>query len=305
MTYHLPSIPDNKIQFYRDKLFREVTNLFEWEGLPEEIPTDYLERSLVTHGRVMFFYDPNAYGYMALSCGVRGVNIYQRPTQAFAVAPNTEGSETHYTRTIINRYDENIDETKSCVLINNMYNGESLHHIIEHYAFRLALIQQAFDTNAIWQNIPVFFSTTDNETRLSIEKMFQSIMSGKPWVVVDKALAVKEGVQSDVITVPFLLDKLFDSMNEVYDSFKQTIGIKAVGVDKKERLLVDEVNASEQATETCLEIMLSQRKIACEEIKKVYGIDASVKVRGKETEGGYFRQEETEEGVEEVGDSDY
>ena len=64
MARKLPVIPDQKVQFFRDKLVREVTNLFKWTGLPEEIPVDYLEYSLITHGKVMFFYDDEL-GYLA------------------------------------------------------------------------------------------------------------------------------------------------------------------------------------------------------------------------------------------------
>ncbi len=271
LAYGLPSIPDNKLQFYRDKLFREVSNLFEWEGLPAEIPTDYLERTLIRQGRVMFFYDSNAYGYMALQCGVRGFNLYNQPTEAFAVSPNDSGLPIDFKRTIIHKYDENIDLNSACVLINNMYNGESLNHIIEHYAYRMALVQQAFDTNCIWQNIPVIVGTNDNSIKLTIEKLFSDIMSGKPWVLVDKMLMNDNKIQAEPITVPFLLDQLY-------------------GADKKERLLVDEVNSNRQITETCLEIMLSQRKIACEEIKKVFGLDVNVKVRGGEKYGPSYNR---------------
>ncbi len=284
MARGLPSIPDDKLKFYRDKLLREVSNLFIWDGLPNEIPVDYMERALITQGRVMFFNDDNAYGYMALQCGVRGFNLYNQPTTAFAVAPNDQGKQTNYSRTIIHKYDEKVED--GCVLINNMYNGESLNTIIDHYAYRMALVQQAFDTNTLWQNIPVIFATNDSNTKLSIEKMFSDIMTGKPWIIVDNALIAKEGgVQADPIEVPFLLDKLYDVKNEIYDEFRMTIGIDSVGVDKKERLLVDEVLSNEQITETCLEIMLGQRKIACEEIKAVFNIDVSVEVRGGNNNG--------------------
>ncbi len=292
-----PSLPDDKKTFYTDKLTREVSNLFIWSGLPNEIPVDYLENSLITSGQVMFFNDKSAYGYMALQCGVRGYNLYNQPTHAFATAPNTTGLSTRYTRSIVHKYDENVEN--GCVLINNMYGGKSLVDIIEHYAYRMAVVQQAFDTNVLWQNIPVIFSTDDQNTKLSIEKMFSDIMTGKPWIIVDKALLAKDGnVQAEPVEVPFLLDKLYDVKNEIYNEFRMTIGIDTTGVDKKERLIVDEVLSNEQITETCLEIMLSQRKIACEEIKQVFGLDVDVKVRGgdKLGPGDYRTQDPVEDG---------
>lgn len=281
MAYKLPIIPDDKIAFYRKRLIREVSNLFKWEGLPDEIPADYLERTLINNGRIMFFNDEKVYGYMALECAIHGYNLYKHPTRVRAIAPNDQGLPFNFERTVVHKYDANIDINKSCVLINNMYGGESLKEIIEHYSYRLALVQQAYDTNAVWQNMPVLFTVDDNTVKLSLEKLFSDIFSGVPWVIVDKQLLGKEnGTQADPITIPYILDKLADAKNVLYNEFKSTIGIDNMAVDKKERLIVGEVESNKQATETCLEIMLSQREIACFEIKKVFGLDVTVEVNG-------------------------
>lgn len=301
MARELPAIPDNKVQFYRDKLIREVSNLFIWEGLPNEIPADYLERSLILHGTVMFFYDDKAYGYMALRAGTRGFNLYDQPTEAFTNQPNDSGLPTAYTRVICHRYDEDIPKENACVLINNMYKGESLRSIIDHYAYRLALIQQAFDTNAIWQNTPVIFQTDDSNIKLSIESMFSDIFEGKPWVIVDKVLYAKDkNGQAEPIEVPFLLDKLADAKNVVYNEFKATIGIDSVAVDKKERLLTGEIESNKQSTQTCLQIMLGQREIACKEIEQVFGIKPTVRI----LESGVDEDGKGDDGTEDLLDDE-
>ena len=285
MARKLPTIADDKFMFFKSKLLREVSNLFIWSNLPDEIPKDYLERSLIQHGRVMFFPDDNL-GYMALVCSTQGYNIYGKPVLAIATTPNTEGQETYHQRTILHEYTELIDPNQSCVLIDNMYDGESLQSILDHYAQRLALIQQAFDTNALWQNMPPLYSVPDSSTKLSIEKLFSDIMSGQPWVVVDDQLKAigTQSVVGTLIEMPFLLDKLHDAMNEVYGTFKSTVGIDTAGADKKERLIVDEVNANNQATQTCLSVMLSQREKACDLINRVYNLNISVSVNQKEQE---------------------
>ena len=286
MARKLPTIADDKFSFFKSKLLREVSNLFIWNNLPDEIPKDYLERSLIQDGRVMFFSDDDL-GYMALVCSTQGYNIYGKPVMAIATTPNTEGQQTYHQRTILHEYSELIDTNQSCILIDNMYDGESLQRILDHYAQRLALIQQAFDTNALWQNMPPLYSVPDSTTKLSIEKLFSDIMSGQPWVVVDDQLKAigTQSVVGTLIEMPFLLDKLHDAMNEVYGAFKATVGIDTAGADKKERLIVDEVNANNQATQTCLSVMLSQREKACKLINRVYNLNISVSVNQQEQEG--------------------
>ena len=141
----------------------------------------------------------------------------------------------------------------------------------------------AIDTNTLWQNIPVVFSAVDESMKLSIHKLFTDIYEGKPWVIVDRSL-LSDGNQviGNVTEVPFLLDKLMDAKNETYNEFKATIGLNSPGADKKERLVVAEATSNEESKETCLNIMLSQRKIACEEINKVFGLSVSVDFIGAE-----------------------
>ncbi len=288
---------DDKVNFFREQLFREVSNLFEWEGLPEGIPADYLEKQLVRGGRVMFFTEPETFGYMALPCSVMGHNVYQQPLEAMATTPNQEGHKVNRKRKIAYCYTPslNLDPASMCVVINNMPGGESLIDIVEFWARRMALLIQAFDTNTIWQNAPAIFRVGDKNLKLTIEKMYDEIITGKPFVIVDQAMLGDQGLaQVTDIRQDFYLDKLLDTFNEVRAKFRETVGIQTPGADKAERLLTDEVNSNEQARETALAVMLAQRERACEEIKKLFGLDITVTVRKEEENGqGDNRIEET------------
>lgn len=299
MAYELPTIPDDKIEFYRRKLWREVTNLFEWTGMPEELPLDYLENILVRKGMAAFFFDEAGYGHMVAEPTIVGYNMYKQPVDIWCVTPNTEGKPARYDRKIVHKYNEILGKEKSAVLINNMYRREPLLDIVEHFAKRLTMIQMAIDTNSLWQNIPVIFSAMDESMKESIEKMFSSIFEGRPWIMVDRTLLNGGNeVIGNVTEVPFLLDKLMDAKNETYNEFKATIGLDSPGAEKKERLVVAEATSNEESKETCLNIMLSQRKIACEEINRVFSLNVSVDFAGKE------EMEEMEEESEEDGSGD-
>ncbi|NCC80422.1 MAG: hypothetical protein EOM07_12570 [Clostridia bacterium] len=205
---------------------------------------------------------------------------------------------------MVHKYDEEIGTDQAAVLINNMYNGEPLTEIIEHYAYRLSLIQNAFDTNAVWQNKPVTWSVADDKMKLTIEKWFDDIFTGKPMIVMDKTLIKGENeVIGNVTDVPFLLDVLMDAKNEVYNEFKATIGLNAPGADKKERLVVAEATSNDESKDTCLQIMLGQREIACEEINKVFGLNVSVKFAAEENEEEMMEDGSGDDGAED-GSSD-
>lgn len=302
MAYDLPTIPDDKINYFREQLYREISNLFEWEGMPDEIPLDYLERTLIRHGTVMFFKEEETYGYMALRCSARYYNVYGQPTQAYAVTPNME-QNTHYReRTVAYQYTQELNPDDMCVIIQNMEGGQPISQIVDFYATRMALIFQAFDTNALWQNVPQIFRVNDKTLKLTIEKLFSDVQTGKPFVVVDKEmLGEAGGVQTDEITAEFRLDKLLDVYNELKGKFYETVGINTPGADKKERLITDEVNANNQSTQTALQVMLSMREKAAMEIGKLYpDLTITVKLKGEEDP----EEVEEEEEVEEDGDGD-
>ena len=282
---NMPTIPDDKLAFNREQLYRELSHMFVWEGLPSTIPRDYLERTLVRHGNVMFYYDDNI-GLDILRAEVLGLNRHEQPTKA--------RSSVHSTVEILDTVERNIkrltdsdnaieefDQNKDSVLISNMEKGQSCKVIVDHFAERLALVQQALDTNLLWQNIPYIFQVVDDDMKLSIEKLFREIFKGKPFTIVDKHLLASNRDSTGVPSgIEFIGDKLMDTRNEIMMKFRETVGIDTVGVDKAERLITSEADSNEQHTKTVLQIMLEQRQIACENINAFFDTNITVNVVG-------------------------
>lgn len=304
----MPSIPDDKLNFYREQLYRELSHMFKWEGLPTTIPVDYLERSLVRTGKVLFYEDDNI-GLDVMQAEIIGYNRHNNPTTARATIIGTEEIGSTITRNIKRLTDseraiDDFNPTTDGVLIYNMEQGKSSREIVEHYAERLALTQLAFDTNLLWQNRPYIFPVDNKDTKLSLEKLFHDIFTGKPYSVVDKQLFLNYAAGQDVgikLDVPFIADQLLDTRNELMMHFRQTVGIDSAGVDKAERVGKFEVDANVQHTKTVLEIMLQQRQIAAENINAFFGLNVSVGVVGAEE---MEEEQENEEEGEENGPGD-
>lgn len=287
MAYDLPTIPGDKTAHFRQRLTREVSNMFSWQGLKElNIPVDRMEYMLITTGRLMFFPE-QTYGYLVLPANATGFNIYEEPTRSRAIAPDGSKTFDFGERTVIYGYTpEPFDPSTSCVLLDNMLFGESLAMIIEFYARRLAMIWASVDTNLLWQNIPPIISVANDNVRLSIEKVLSDIYAGKPLVVKDEMLKLgNDSVQVGLVDVPFIANELMDAYQEVYNDFKTMVGIKASAVDKQSGVTETESSSNEQHVQTALDVMLSQRKKFCDVVNKVYGLSISVDVV-KHEEGG-------------------
>lgn len=303
---NVPTIPDDKIYYYREQLFRELSHMFEWKKLPQTMPADYIERNLVRNGRVLVYYDENI-GLDVLRCEVVGYNRHDQPTSARTFTPTTNNEvNTQITRNIKYLSDSEevnqlFDQSQDGVVINNMAYGEHAWSIVNHFAKRLALAQQAFDTNLMWANVPYIFLTSDEDTRLSIERMFSKIFTGEPFIISDKDMFTenenRQGVPTDI---DFIGKDLLDVQNEIMMKFKQTVGFDTAGVDKAERTNTLEIASNEMHTKTVLQIMLEQRKIACEAINEFFGENIDVDITGRE-ELEERHEEEVQAGGEEDG----
>lgn len=300
-----PQLPDNTVNYYREQLYRELSHMFIWENLPATVPQDYLERSLVRHGNVLFYEHPDI-GLDILQAEVIGHNRHNLPTHARATVLTTNNEITQPIERVIKRL---TDSTRAVevfnpltdgVLIRNREDGASMKDIVDHYAYRLALAQQAFDTSLLWANVPYIFQVSSDDVKISIDKMFTEIFTGKPFVIVDKYLLADNKDRAGVPGVPYIGKELMDTLNEIMMKFRQTVGIETAGVDKAERVGKFEVDSNEQHTKTALRIMLEQRQLACESINAFFNLNISVSVVGV---GNNSDQEEWEEG-EYDGESD-
>jgi hypothetical protein len=165
-------------------------------------------------------------------------------------------------------------------------------HIVNHFAERLALAQQAIDTNLLWANIPYIFQVGSDELRLSIEKMFSSVFNGEPFIITDKSLFTDNKDRAGIPTgVKFIGKELMDLHNEIMMKFRETVGFNTAGVDKAERVNTLEVQSNDQYTQTVRDIMLQQRQLAAESINKFFGVNVTVSINEPEqstqpTEGG-------------------
>lgn len=299
-----PQPSDDLVNFFREQLYRELSHMFKWKNLPPTVPQDYLERSLIRHGNVLFYEHPDI-GLDILQCEVIGFNRHNLPTHARAFVTTTNNEISQPIERVIKRLAdssravEEFNPQTDGVLIRNREDGQGMKDIVDHYAYRLALAQQAFDTSLLWANVPYIFQVSSDDVKLSIEKMFSDIFTGKPFVIVDKYLLADNKDRAGVPGVPYIGRELLDTLNEIMMKFRQAVGIETAGVDKAERVGKFEVDSNRQHTKTVLQIMLEQRQIACESINAFFNLDVSVSVVGVNENQVYYKEEEWEE-IEEM-----
>ena len=118
-------------------------------------------------------------------------------------------------------------------------------------------------------------------------------------MVIDKQLFKEDGTQvwnafQQNIGQNYIVDKVLGDMRKIESQFATDVGIPNTNLDKKERMITDEVNANNIETITRCELWLEQLKKSAEETKAMFGINVSVDWRHDQEEMIVTNQQEGE-----------
>ena len=231
-------------------------NMFQWENLPEGIETRHIEKPLIEFGYSFFYNDPD-YGYVCLPCTIVGFNIYNEPTK---VQINNQ---------IIHR---SMDIDEGVLILNNDLRT-GLHPIIMNDASRLSEIETSINTNIYQQKFP-FIVECSKDNEYSVRQMLKNIHENEPYILVKKKLDLMD-IKIDDLSVPYVADKLLEDRKKIENELLTLFGLNNV-IDKKERLIVDEANANNDYINRNVDLLYKNRKIACDEINKKFGLNINV-----------------------------
>ena len=250
---------------YYNRLRLIAKTMFEWTGFPEKVNTRYLEKMLYYYGSCCF-YDDDDFGLMVAKCNTCNIqNIYDEPTHVTTVSQDPK-----YKAKTLKVDDE-------CVLIRNNVEMLPTDYTIQLFAARLFQCQRSIDVNVNQQKFPFIFLCDKNEL-LTFKKIFDDIENNEIAIYAEKNLNI-EGIKALETGVPFVADKLTMQKHEIWNEAMSFLGLNNANTDKKERLITDEVNSNNELIEMMCEVMLNQRKLACEQINKKYGLNVDVKLR--------------------------
>lgn len=242
-------------------------SMFKWEGLPETIDVRYLEETLFNMGKLLFFYDPDL-GHLALAClPSSDINVYGRPIQYNIRAHS---------------YQKNVFAKDSVLIINNDLEEPSM-HTVGAFASRLSQIERTTDINMNAQKTPVLILTDDKQI-LTLKNIYKQYNGNAPVIYADKNLFNSDSIKVLSTQAPYIIDKLDEHKANIWNEMLTFLGIQNTNNEKKERLIVDEVNANNEHVDMNSEVMLKNRVEACDKINEMFDLNVSVSLRYKQEE---------------------
>lgn len=241
---------------YYNRLTELSISMFEWKNVPDTIDVRYLELALFGDGMSVFFKDEEL-GFLALRCAIGGpLNVYRIPVNRRAYAANG--------------YNKQLDDTNSVIIFNNFLHTNSMLDV-ELFAKRLYNLDRAIDVNANAQKTPVLITCEENQ-RLTLKNVYMKYEGNEPVIFGDKNLN-PNSMKVLNTGAPYVADKLYQLKTQLWNEALTYLGISNLSINKKERLISDEVERNQGGTIASRYSRLEARKQACDQINKLFGLN--------------------------------
>lgn len=248
---------------YVNRLTELSISMFEWKNLPPSVDRRYLELELFKNGRVVYFND-EVIGDICLDCITSGrLDVYGEPYIRRAYS-------------MYNNYQKMLKSTNSVIIWNNYLRTNSVLDV-EIFARRLWLIDRIIDVNVNAQKTPVLVQGTEKQ-RLTLLNLYKEFDGNTPFIFGDKNLDLN-ALKAIVTDAPFVSDKLYQLKTQIWNEALTYLGISNINVQKKERLITDEVTRNQGGTIASRYSRLDCRRMAADKINAMFKTDIEVNYR--------------------------
>lgn len=244
---------------YFRQMLTLAENVFEFKNLPEFVDVSFLNKNLLRKGSVAFFEEKDL-GLIALPYNVIGtLDVYGRPNKIEVYGENSF-------HRILNR--------NEYVLMYDNNGRYPLYLDICQMAERIALCVRTIDINMIHQRTPRIWKTSQ-EKLLSVKNLVNNIDAMEEDVISYDSLDI-EDLNAVLAPAPYVSDKIDLHLRELWAEFFRLIGVANLQEQKRERVIIDEMIASQGGTIASRFSRFEPRKNAVEKINKKFKVDIQV-----------------------------
>lgn len=248
-------------KFWFDFFYEKIIRIFEYESLP--FPFQELEGTAMLNGKNFMAYDKN-YGFVTRNGSIYGVTPYPDVfTHVIYSMPNVGGNNT-----ISGKKRIGVD----AAVLYNTATSLSFVPFLNRYASLATHFDLTLKSLLIDVRYPDAFTTSDGDSRDSINEYFNLKYEGKAGVILDETLFTattgtinlnaNKHPSSDVRTI-------MDAQNELLRNFYRDIGLRWIK-DKRANVISDEVDGNNAVLLFNISDMLYQRQKFVNECNAIF-----------------------------------
>lgn len=242
---------------YYNRLVELSISSWKWTNLPSSMDSRFLEIGLFERGNMLLFYDEVLEADLSLpSLNSGQLDIYNIPINRQAYASNG--------------YRYNCDNTNSVLVFNNMLMTPSF-PIIYQYCEKLTVLDNIITTNIKAQKTPILITCAQNEL-LTMQNLYAKYDGNIPVIYADNTLD-RDSLKVLKTDAPFLADRLYQLLVNTWNEALTYLGIPNVSIQKKERMISDEVQRAQGGTIASRYSREHMRQDAAEKYNRLRGTD--------------------------------
>lgn len=261
---------DTTWQYYMNRYAELAQSMFKWPDMGPYFDSRFIESCLFARGWATIWYDEVMGSFL---CGnvIPGANL------------DIYGNYTTWNVQCINGYNRALDTSNAVIVYNSEYRSTSavsaiakpippfimLTEIVDN----MTLLHQSMKQNLEKLSLPLFISGTQQQ-RLTIENIVKYSAAKVPYIFVDKdaAQSLDGDIKALSTQVQCYVDMFSTELSKEWCEGLTFLGLDNMGQSKKERLLVDEVNANNQQVSMAAISKLNARNRAIERLNLIYDV---------------------------------
>lgn len=261
-------------------LMQKLFSVYEFT-IPEEWDHDYFRYTLfsIGFGAVM---NTDKYGVIFQHGTPSGYNVYYRPTRVVVANPALDRTYT-------------LQIGEDCEVIKLTPDWRGAYDIVQLYADMMAVTMESFGMNIINSKLSYVFAAESKTIAESMKKLFDQVASGQPAVFADKSLFTEDGEPrwmdfAQNLQQNFIGLDLLEALTTIENQFCTAIGLNNANLQKRERLITDEVNANNEDIKALCSVWLDSMKTGMKKCNAMFNLNLDVKLKWKGEENAGVNQ---------------
>lgn len=254
---------DTAVMAFIENTLAKTQAMFVYEGLPDTVPAEELERLLQTEGNAFFAkVEGDVY---ALSGAAGGEpDPYNRPTIYTVANPALKLNKS---------YKIGVDG----IFIKNDTNGNSLLPVIGKFAVLYTDGIISLNTASILTRITMLISASDDKTKQSADEFLKKILDGDFSVIGENAFFKGVNMQTAATSNTQYITQLVELVQYYKANMLNELGLNANYNMKRERLNTGEVAMNVDVLLPYVDNMLHERQKALKQVNEMFGTEITVR----------------------------
>lgn len=255
---------DMAVMSFIENTLAKTQAMFVYEGLPDTVPAEELERLLQTEGNA-FFAKVNGDLYALQGAAGGEPDPYNRPTIYTVANPALKLNKS---------YKIGVDG----VFIKNDTNGNSLLPLIGKFAVLYTDGVISLNTASILTRITMLISASDDKTKQSADEFLKKILDGDFSVIGENAFFKGVNMQTAATSNPQYITQLVELVQYYKANMLNELGLNANYNMKRERLNTGEVAMNVAVLLPYVDNMLHERQKALKKVNEMFGTEITVRL---------------------------